>query len=90
MAALSGMLDVEKLDSRVRVVMNNVKADIVKLFEQPTSYQELADFVRIVVLPHNEEGVLDSAEEIDEWLKEEKKEDESKKVKEREGDVSQS
>ena len=86
MAALSGMLDVEKLDSRVRVVMNNVKADILKLFEQPTSYQELADFVRIVVLPHNEEGVLDSAEAIEEWLKEDKEKEELKKVKEKKGD----
>ena len=49
--------------------MNKVREDIIKLFNEPENYAELAEFVRIVVLPHNEEGIIDTKEEIDEWLK---------------------
>jgi hypothetical protein len=40
--------------------------------------------VRIVVLPHNEEGVFDTKAEVDEWLDrlKKKKEEEAKKLKE--------
>ena len=36
---------------------------------------------RIVAVPHNEEGVFDSREEIDEWVDEKEKEAEEKKKK---------
>ncbi|MCK5564849.1 MAG: hypothetical protein KAJ07_06345 [Planctomycetes bacterium] len=42
----------------------------------------MAEFVQIVVLPHNEEGVLDSIDDIKNWIAEEerkKKEKDNKK-----------
>ncbi len=53
-----------------------MRDDIAELFNGE-NYAELARFVQIVVLPHNEEGVLDTRAEIDEWLR--KKAAEAKK-----------
>ena len=82
MAVLIDNVHAEKVEPIVRRVLNNVKDDIRTLFnEEPTRYEELAKFVRVVVLPHNEEGVLDSAEAIEEWLKKMDEEEEALKKK---------
>ena len=69
MAVLIDEVHAEKVKPVARRVMNKVREDIIKLFNEPENYAELAQFVRIVVLPHNEEGIIDTKEEIDEWLK---------------------
>ncbi len=69
MATLIDKVHAEKVEPIVRKVLNNVRDDITNIFNEPESYAELAEFVRIVVLPHNEEGIFDTKEEIDEWLK---------------------
>ena len=46
-----------------------MRGDIVKLFNEPESYTELAELVRIVVLLHNEDGVLDAKADIEAWIK---------------------
>jgi len=63
----------------VRGVLDSVRDDMVKLVERE-DYAKLAEFVRIVVLPHNEEGIFDTKEEIDEWL-EKMKEKEKKEAR---------
>jgi hypothetical protein len=68
MAVLVNKKHTEKVKPEVRGVLENVRGDIIKLFSDE-KYKGLAEFVRIVVLPHNEEGVFDSREEIDEWLR---------------------
>ena len=52
-----------------------MRDDIVQLFNG-ANYAELAEFVRIVVMPHNEEGIFDTKEEIDDWLEKESEEEE--------------
>ncbi len=83
---MAGLIDEahgEGVKPIVKRVLDKVRADIGKLFNGE-NYAELAEFVRIVVLPHNEEGIFDTEEEINEWLK---KKAEEKKVKEKaEGD----
>jgi len=69
MAALIDEGHDEGVKPMVKRVLDNVVADIRPLFDGE-DYAELAEFVRIVVLPHNEEGVFDTKEEIEEWLKE--------------------
>ncbi len=81
MAVLIDKVHAEKVEPIVRRVLNNMKDDIRTLFnEEPTRYEELAKFVRVVVLPHNEEGVLDNREAINNWMTEEER-----KRKEKEG-----
>lgn len=67
MAALYSDSKLEQAKPEVRNVFNNVKDDINKLFSKSDNCKALAEFVRIVVLPHNEEGVFDTKEEIEEW-----------------------
>jgi len=69
MAVLIDEVHAEKVKPIARRVLDNVRDDIIKLFNEPENYSELAEFVRIVVLPHNEEGIIDTKEEINEWLK---------------------
>ncbi len=76
MAVLTDEVHAEEVKPIVKSVLNNVRDDIIKLFNGPEHYVELAEFVRIVVLPHNEEGIFDTKEEIDEWLKERKEKEE--------------
>ena len=79
MASLIDDTQVEEVIPKVRGVLKKVKGDISMLFnDEPKRYEELAKFVRVVVLPHNEEGVLDTKEEIDEWL--DKKAEEEEKI----------
>lgn len=77
MATLSDDKDIQvgEVIPEVRGVLKKVKkGDISKLFkEEPTRYEELAKFVRVVVLPHNEEGVLDSTDAIKDWIAEEER-----------------
>ncbi|KKL13958.1 hypothetical protein LCGC14_2520580, partial [marine sediment metagenome] len=68
MAALIDKVHAEKLGSTARKVLGDVRGDIVKLFNEPESYTELAELVRIVVLPHNEDGVLDAKADIEAWI----------------------
>ena len=69
MAVLIDKVHAEKVEPIARKVLNNAKDNISTLFnEYPQRYEELAKFVRVVVLPHNEEGILDTKEEINEWL----------------------
>jgi len=77
MAELTGEVHGVAMKPKVKSILNNVKGDIALLFTGG-NYAELAEFVRIVVLPHNEEGVFDTKEETDEWLKKEKKKEELK------------
>ena len=49
-----------------------------KLFVEKKSYSTLAKFVRIVVLPHNDEEVFDTSEEIDGWSKKKAEQDKGK------------
>ncbi|MBW7988798.1 MAG: hypothetical protein FVQ84_02080 [Planctomycetes bacterium] len=72
MAVLIDKVHTEKVKPMARKVLNKVRDDIVQLFDGE-NYVELAEFVRIVVLPHNEEGIFDTKEEINEWLEKEKK-----------------
>ena len=46
-------------------IVQDVQEDILKIIEM-SMYEEIERFVRIVVLPHGEEGVLDTREEIEE------------------------
>ncbi len=69
MAVLIDEVHAEKVKPIARRVMNKVREDIINLFNEPENYADLAEFVRIVVLPHNEEGIFDTKEEINEWLK---------------------
>ena len=81
MSALIDDTQVEEITPEARKVFKKVKSDISTLFNnEPTRYEQMAKFVRVVVLPHNEEGIVDTKEEIDEWLK--------KKAKEKEGEDS--
>lgn len=79
MAALVKEEHVAKIEAaKAKKVLENVREEIAELFNKE-GYHELAKFVRVVVLPHNEEGVLDSREEIEDWMtKEEKKKEEEK------------
>jgi hypothetical protein len=75
MAALVDDTQIEEVILEARGVLKKVKGDISTVFNnEPQRYEELAKFVRVVVLPHNEEGVLDTKEEINEWLKKKKEE----------------
>lgn len=74
MATLINKVHAKKVKPIVGRVLNNVRDDIIKLFNGLENYAELAEFVRIVVLPHNEEGIFDTKEDINEWLKKEKEE----------------
>ena len=88
MAALVDDTQVEEVTQVVRGVLKKVKGDIGTLFnEEPTRYEELAKFVRVVVLPHNEEGVLDSAEAIKDWLDLEKKAEEEEALRRKESNL---
>ncbi|MGB2808542.1 MAG: P-loop NTPase fold protein [Sedimentisphaerales bacterium] len=88
MAVLIDKVHAEKVEPIVRRVLNNVKDDIRTLFnEEPTRYEELAKFVRVVVLPHNEEGVLDSTEAIKDWLDLEKKAEEEEALRRKESNL---
>ncbi|MCK5174922.1 MAG: hypothetical protein KAR47_16120, partial [Planctomycetes bacterium] len=69
MAELMGKKHSVQLEPKVRSVLDNVKGDDVQLFNEPESYEQMAKFVRMVVLPHNEEGVLDKQTDIDAWIK---------------------
>ena len=70
MAALNDKMQTDKIIPEARRVFYEVRTDINKLFiDEPEKYEELAKFVRIVVLPHNEEGVLDTKADIDAWIK---------------------
>jgi hypothetical protein len=75
MAALIGKAHTEQvMPTTVKSVLNNVRDDVTKLFNGPKNYYaELAEFVRIVVLPHSEEGVFDTEEEIEEWIEAEER-----------------
>ena len=53
-------------------IVQGVQEDISRIIEMPV-YEEIERFVRIVVLPHSEEGVLDTREEIEEWRKKREK-----------------
>ncbi|MBW8016433.1 MAG: hypothetical protein FVQ82_09615 [Planctomycetes bacterium] len=83
MAALVKEEHVAKIEAaKAKKVLENVREEIAELFNKE-GYQKLAEFVRVVVLPHNEEGVLDSAEAIEGWMGEEerkRKEKEKKKA----------
>ncbi|MGB2863327.1 MAG: P-loop NTPase fold protein [Sedimentisphaerales bacterium] len=68
MAELIGEVHGEGVKPIVKRILDKVRDDIVKLYNGE-NYAELAEFVRIVVLPHNEEGIFDTKEDIDEWLK---------------------
>jgi len=68
MAALIDGAQIERLEPEVGRVLKTIRSDIKKLFNERKDYAELADFIRIVVLPHSEEGVLDTQEEIDRWI----------------------
>ena len=73
MAALNDDTQVKEVRPEARGVLEKVKGEIRTLFNDETqSYEELAKFVRVVVLPHNEEGVLDSVEAINNWIDVEK------------------
>jgi len=74
MAVLIDEVHIEKAKPKARGVLENVRDDIVKIFSDQKYYKELAEFVRIVVLPHSEEGIFDSKEEINEWISEKEKE----------------
>lgn len=88
MAVLIDKVHAEKVEPIARKVLNNVKDDIGTLFnEEPTRYEELAKFVRVVVLPHNEERVLDSAEAIKDWLDLEKKAKEEEALRRKESNL---
>jgi len=76
MSALIDETQIEQAEPEIRKVLKNVKRDISKLFSEQENYKELADFVRIVVLPHNEEGILDTEEQINDWLMREKETEE--------------
>lgn len=80
MAALIYEGEKEKLAPTVRGIVDKVRDDVVKLFNGE-NYAELAEFVRIVVLPHNEEGIFDTKEDINEWLKKEKEAEEKEASK---------
>lgn len=54
--------------AETRNIVKTVRNEIAELFNNE-SYEKIAEFVRCVVLPHSEEGVLDTVEEIDEWLR---------------------
>jgi hypothetical protein len=71
MAELTGEAHGDEVKPIVKKVLDNVRDDIGKLFNGK-DYAKLAEFVRIVVLPHDEEGIFDTKEEIDEWLKKRK------------------
>ena len=45
-------------------IVQGVQEDILKMTKMPM-YEEIERFVRIVVLPHSEEGILDTGEEIE-------------------------
>ncbi len=81
MAVLIDEVHAEKVKPIARRVMNKVREDIIKLFNEVENYAELAEFVRIVVLPHNEEGIFDTKEDINEWLKKEKEAEEKEASK---------
>ena len=69
MASLKDKGYIEKIRYRdVKEIIEKVYADIVKLFQLDGKYAEIARFVRCVVLPHSEEGVFDTLEEIEEWF----------------------
>lgn len=77
-------MQLEEVTPAVREVLKKVKENgvISTLFnDEPTRYEDLAKFVRVVVLPHNEEGVLDSVEDINNWIAEEEKKAEAAKKK---------
>lgn len=80
MAALVKEEHVAKIEaSDAKKVLENVREEIAELFNKE-GYQELAKFVRVVVLPHNEEGVLDSKEDIKNWMTEEERKRKEKKA----------
>jgi hypothetical protein len=53
-------LKIEKREAKQ--IVQDVLGDIVKIMEMPM-YKEIERFVRIVVLPHREGGILDTKEE---------------------------
>lgn len=56
--------DIESIS--IKQVIENVRDDIITIFEKEDDAGKLAEFVRTVVLPHNEEDVLDSKEAVTE------------------------
>ena len=70
MVTLKDKAYIEKIEYRnVKQILNDVREEISGLFQLDVKYASLAQFVRCVVLPYSEEGVLDTSGEIDEWLK---------------------
>jgi len=69
MAAIKDKTYIEKITDRdAKEIVRVVYDDVVKLFQLKEDYSKISRFVRCVVLPHSEEGVLDTSEEIDAWL----------------------
>jgi hypothetical protein len=60
-------------------IVQNINKEISELLLHEEEYVKIARFVRMVILPHNEEGVLDTQEKIGEWLEKEKEEEEKEK-----------
>jgi uncharacterized protein YecE (DUF72 family) len=65
------------LERPILRVVETVRPEMVKLFvREDHFYQDLARRIRVTVLPHGEEGVLDTREEIEKWLEKVKEEEE--------------
>jgi hypothetical protein len=53
--------------AKAELIANDIYNDTKELFAQ-NNYSEMATYARVVVLPHSEEGVLDTSEEIKKWI----------------------
>lgn len=61
----AGLADFESAD--VGPVLENVCGEISDLFPEGDHYSYVAHFVRMLVLPHGEEGILDTPEQVEAW-----------------------
>ena len=69
MAAISDEAYIDKIeDENAKEVISIVRDELNRLFKLDGEYKKIARFVRCVILPHSEEGVFDTLEEVDAWI----------------------